>query len=73
MESLLARKHDPAFCFVLCHVVSETSYALYLSDIGASIGFRLAVMHPERVTTMIVQNGEAHFEAFDLEFSKGII
>jgi pimeloyl-ACP methyl ester carboxylesterase len=49
-----------------------SSYALYLSDIGASIGFRLAVMHPERVTALIVQNGEAHFEAFDKEFSKGL-
>jgi Predicted hydrolases or acyltransferases (alpha/beta hydrolase superfamily) len=34
-----------------------SSYALYLSDIGSSVGFRLAVMHPERVTAMIVQNG----------------
>jgi pimeloyl-ACP methyl ester carboxylesterase len=49
-----------------------SSYAMYLSDIGASIGFRLAVMHPERVTALIVQNGEAHFEAFDKEFSKGL-
>ena len=24
-----------------------SSYALYLSDIGSSVGFRLAVMHPE--------------------------
>src|SRR6476469_2376632 len=40
-----------------------SSYALYLSDIGASIGFRLAVTHPERVTAMIVQNGGAHREA----------
>src|ERR1041385_3142475 len=49
-----------------------SSYARYLSDIGASIGVRLAVMHPERVTAMVVQNGEAHFEAFDMEFSKGL-
>src|SRR5204862_488822 len=34
-----------------------SSYALFLSDIGASVGFRLAVMHPERVTAMIVKNG----------------
>src|SRR6516165_9987510 len=34
-----------------------SSYALYLSDIGSSVGFRLAVMHPQRVTAMIVQNG----------------
>jgi pimeloyl-ACP methyl ester carboxylesterase len=26
--------------------INISSYALYLSDIGASIGFRLAVMHP---------------------------
>ena len=37
--------------------LSISSYAMYLSDIGASIGFRLAVMHPERVTALIVQNG----------------
>ncbi|HEY4380004.1 MAG TPA: alpha/beta hydrolase [Acidobacteriaceae bacterium] len=49
-----------------------SSYALYLSDIGASIGFRLALMHPERVTALIVQNGEAHVEAFNKEFSKGL-
>ncbi|HKS82521.1 MAG TPA: alpha/beta hydrolase [Candidatus Acidoferrales bacterium] len=45
-----------------------SSYALYLSDIGASIGFRIAVMHPERVTALIVQNGGAHVEAINKEF-----
>src|SRR5690242_11554666 len=50
-----------------------SSYALYLSDIGSSVGFRLAVMHPERVTAMIVQNGDAHVEAINKEFiSKGL-
>jgi pimeloyl-ACP methyl ester carboxylesterase len=49
-----------------------SSYALYLSDIGASVGFRLAVMHPERVTAMIVQNGDAHDEALNKEFAKGL-
>jgi pimeloyl-ACP methyl ester carboxylesterase/quercetin dioxygenase-like cupin family protein len=49
-----------------------SSYALYLSDIGASVGFRLAVMHPERVTAMIVQNGGAHVEALNKEFAKGL-
>jgi pimeloyl-ACP methyl ester carboxylesterase len=49
-----------------------SSYALYLSDIGASIGFRLAVMHPDRVTAMIVQNGDAHVEAINKEFAKGL-
>src|SRR5947208_684250 len=43
-------------------------YALYLTDIGASVGFHLAVMHPERVSAMIVQNGDAHVEAINKEF-----
>jgi len=45
-----------------------SSYALYLSDIGASVGFRLAVMHPERVTALIIQNGGAHVEAINRDF-----
>ena len=49
-----------------------SSYALYLTDIGASIGFRLAVMYPERVTAMIIQNGGAHVEAINKEFAKGL-
>jgi pimeloyl-ACP methyl ester carboxylesterase len=49
-----------------------SSYALYLSDIGASVGFRLAVKHPERVTALIVQNGGAHFESINKEFAKGL-
>jgi len=50
-----------------------SSYALYLSDIGASVGFRLAVAHPERVTAMVVQNGGAHREAINQEFlSEGL-
>ena len=48
-----------------------SSYALYLSDIGASVGFRVAVMHPERVTALIVQNGGAHVEAINKEFLTG--
>jgi len=49
-----------------------SSYALYLSDIGASVGFRLALMHPERVTAIIVQNGDAHVEAINKEFLQQI-
>jgi pimeloyl-ACP methyl ester carboxylesterase len=48
-----------------------SSYALYLSDIGASVGFRLAVRHPERVTAMIIQNGGAHVDAINKEFLTG--
>jgi pimeloyl-ACP methyl ester carboxylesterase len=37
-------------------------YSLYLMDYGAPIGFRLAERHPERVESLIVQNGNAYEE-----------
>lgn len=37
-------------------------YALYVMDYGAPVGFRLASNHPERVTAIIVQNGNAYNE-----------
>jgi pimeloyl-ACP methyl ester carboxylesterase len=37
-------------------------YALYLFDYGAPVGYRLALKHPERVSAMIVQNGNAYAE-----------
>lgn len=37
-------------------------YALYVFDYGAPIGFRLALAHPERVTAIISQNGNAYVE-----------
>ena len=42
--------------------IGLTSYALYVMDYGAPVGFRLAVRHPERVTALIVQNGNAYTE-----------
>jgi len=37
-------------------------YALYLMDYGAPVGYRIATAHPERVTGLIVQNGNAYEE-----------
>ncbi len=42
--------------------VGLQSYSLYLMDYGAPVGFRLAVAHPERVTALIIQNGNAYEE-----------
>ena len=36
------------------------SYALYVFDYGAPTGFRLAMAHPERVTAIVSQNGNAY-------------
>jgi pimeloyl-ACP methyl ester carboxylesterase len=38
------------------------SYALYVFDYGAPTGFRLAMAHPERVTAIVSQNGNAYEE-----------
>jgi pimeloyl-ACP methyl ester carboxylesterase len=42
--------------------LGANSYALYVMDYGAPVGFRLATAHPERVTALIVQNGNAYSE-----------
>ncbi len=37
-------------------------YAIYVFDYGAPVGLRLALKHPERVTAVISQNGNAYVE-----------
>src|SRR5215813_307041 len=43
-------------------VVGFDRFALYVFDYGAPTGFRLAVRHPERITAIISQNGNAYEE-----------
>jgi pimeloyl-ACP methyl ester carboxylesterase len=38
-------------------------YTMYVMDYGAPIGYRLALKHPERVSGLIVQNGNAFLSA----------
>jgi pimeloyl-ACP methyl ester carboxylesterase len=38
------------------------SYTLYMQDYGGPVGFRLALAHPERIRSLIVQNAVAHNE-----------
>jgi pimeloyl-ACP methyl ester carboxylesterase len=37
-------------------------YALYIFDYGAPVGLRLALAHPDRVTAIVSQNGNAYEE-----------
>jgi len=37
-------------------------YGIYIFDYGAPVGLRLALAHPERITTIISQNGNAYEE-----------
>jgi pimeloyl-ACP methyl ester carboxylesterase len=39
-----------------------TRYAIYVFDYGAPTGFRLAMRHPQRVTAVVSQNGNAYEE-----------
>jgi pimeloyl-ACP methyl ester carboxylesterase len=43
-------------------VVGFDRYAMYVFDYGAPTGFRLALAHPERVTAIVSQNGNAYAE-----------
>ncbi|MFN6936540.1 MAG: alpha/beta hydrolase, partial [Tsuneonella sp.] len=42
--------------------IGAREYAMYVMDYGAPVGYRLALKHPERVTGLIVQNGNAYEE-----------
>ncbi|MEV6756335.1 alpha/beta hydrolase [Streptomyces sp. NPDC051214] len=44
-----------------------TRFALYIQDYGAPIGLRLALAHPERVTAIVTQNGNAYEEGLGTE------
>lgn len=39
-----------------------TKYSMYLMDYGAPIGLRIASKHPEKVESLIIQNGNAYKE-----------
>ena len=42
------------------------SYALMVQDYGAPIGFRIATVHPKRVTAIITQNGNVYEEGLGI-------
>jgi pimeloyl-ACP methyl ester carboxylesterase len=43
-------------------VIGLRRFAIYVFDYGAPTGFRLAMWHPERITAIISQNGNAYEE-----------
>jgi len=43
-------------------VVGFERYAIYIFDYGAPTGLRLAVKHPDRITAIVSQNGNAYTE-----------
>jgi pimeloyl-ACP methyl ester carboxylesterase len=49
-----------------------SQYSLYVMDYGAPIGYRIAAKHPERVQSIIVQNGNAYEEGIDNPFWESV-
>jgi pimeloyl-ACP methyl ester carboxylesterase len=49
-------------------VVGLDRFSLYLMDYGAPVGFRIANNQPERIETLIVQNGNAYIEGINNNF-----
>jgi len=56
--------HYAALMDGLLTKLGATQYALYVQDYGAPVGYRLALRHPERVTALVIQNGNAYEEGF---------
>lgn len=52
--------------------VGLTRFSLYVQDYGAPIGYRLASRHPDRITAIVGQNGNAYDEGIDNDFWKPI-
>jgi len=50
-------------------VLGLRRYAIYVFDYGAPVGFRLALRHPERITAVISQNGNAYLEGLSEGFN----
>jgi pimeloyl-ACP methyl ester carboxylesterase len=43
-------------------IIGLKRFAIYIFDYGAPVGLRLAVKHPERITAIVSQNGNAYEE-----------
>jgi pimeloyl-ACP methyl ester carboxylesterase len=50
-------------------VLGLAEFALYVFDYGAPIGFRLAVMRPERISAIVTQNGNTYLEGVSDAFA----
>src|SRR6476646_6617125 len=45
-----------------CRTLGLDRFAMYVFDFGAPVGLRLATRHPEWITGLVVQNGNAYEE-----------
>lgn len=52
-----------AFLDRFARTVEAERFALYLHDFGSQIGLRLAIAHPDKITGLIIQNGDIYEDA----------
>ena len=50
-------------------IVGLRRFAIYVFDYGAPIGFRIAAAHPERISAIVTQNGNAYVEGVSGAFA----
>ncbi len=50
-------------------VVGLARFGIYVCDYGAPVGLRIAARHPERITAIITQNGNAYLEGVSEAFN----
>jgi len=50
--------------------VGLSRFALYVQDYGAPVGYRIASRRPDRITAIVVQNGNAYDEGLGGDFWK---
>ncbi|MCB4809936.1 alpha/beta hydrolase [Methylovorus menthalis] len=43
-------------------------FAIYVQDYGAPVGYRIASAHPDKISAIVVQNGNAYYEGLDNPF-----
>jgi pimeloyl-ACP methyl ester carboxylesterase len=53
---------------LLFNVLGLTRFSIYVQDYGAPVGYRIAAAHPEAITGIIVQNGNAYVEGISAAF-----
>jgi pimeloyl-ACP methyl ester carboxylesterase len=54
----------------LLAAIGVDRYSLYLHDYGAPVGFRMILAHPERLRSIVVQNGNAYQDGLGVKWAK---
>jgi pimeloyl-ACP methyl ester carboxylesterase len=52
----------------LTQTLKLDKFTIYVQDYGAPVGYRIAVAHPEKITGIVVQNGNAYVEGLPDSF-----